>query len=139
MHTATNALQAPPQPAATVFIVEDSPSIRERLAGMLERIDGVDVVGQAASANEAIHGILHTRPSSVLLDLQLDSGSGLDVLRAVHPIDPRIVFVVLTNQSEPPYRRACKAAGAAYFLDKTTEFERVREIVGDIASSSPRQ
>jgi len=121
---------------ATVFIVDDSAPIRERLVQMLEGIDGVGVVGEATSANDAIHGILHTRPSSVLLDLKLLGSSGLEVLRTVHPVDPRIVFVVLTNQSEPQYRRACRAAGAAHFLDKTTEFERVREIVGDIATAT---
>src|SRR5437763_1444504 len=85
---------------ATVYIVDDSAAIRERIAKLVEGIEGVGVVGQAASANDAIHGILHTRPSSVLLDLKLLGSSGLEVLRTVHPLDPRIVFVVLTNQSE---------------------------------------
>jgi len=53
----------------------------------------------------------------------------------VHPRAPEIAFVVLTNQAEPQYRRACSAAGARYFLDKTREFERVAEVLTEIASA----
>ena len=118
-----------------VFIVDDSTSIRLRLNDMLRRMGDVDVVGEADSAMAAVDGILRTHPDSVLLDLNLMGKSGMDVLRTVHPQAPDIVFVVLTNHSEPQYRRACARAGARYFLDKSTEFERVRDVIAEIAST----
>ncbi|MGE5097917.1 MAG: response regulator transcription factor [Betaproteobacteria bacterium] len=118
-----------------VFIVDDSTSIRLRLNEMLRRMSDVAVVGEADSALAAVDGILRTHPDSVLLDLNLMGKSGMDVLRTVHPQAPDIVFVVLTNHSEPQYRRACARAGARYFLDKSTEFERVREVIAEIAST----
>jgi DNA-binding NarL/FixJ family response regulator len=118
-----------------VFIVDDSTSIRLRLNEMLRCMDDVAVVGEAESASAAVDGILRTHPDSVLLDLNLMGKSGMDVLRAVHPQAPDIVFIVLTNHSEPQYRRACARAGARYFLDKSTEFERVREVLAEIAST----
>jgi DNA-binding NarL/FixJ family response regulator len=118
-----------------VFIVDDSTSIRLRLNEMLRRMSDVAVVGEADSALAAVDGILRTHPDSVLLDLNLMGKSGMDVLRTVHPQAPDIIFVVLTNHSEPQYRRACARAGARYFLDKSTEFERVREIIAEIAST----
>lgn len=118
-----------------VFIVDDSTSIRLRLNEMLRRMDDVAVVGEADSANAAVDGILRTHPDSVLLDLNLMGKSGMDVLRTVHVQAPDIVFVVLTNHSEPQYRRACARAGARYFLDKSTEFERVREVIAEIAAT----
>ena len=118
-----------------VFIVDDSTSIRLRLNDMLRRMGDVAVVGEADSANAAVDGILRTHPDSVLLDLNLMGKSGMDVLRTVHPQAPDIIFVVLTNHSEPQYRRACARAGARYFLDKSTEFERVREIIAEIAAT----
>ena len=117
-----------------VFIVDDSASIRVRLAEMLGRMADVAVVGEAASAAEAIAGILHTLPDSVLLDLNLIGSTGLDVMRAVRSRAPEIAFVVLTNHSEPQYRQACFEAGARYFLDKSGEFERVREVIAEIAA-----
>ncbi len=118
-----------------VFIVDDSTSIRLRLNEMLRRMSDVSVVGEADSANAAVDGILRTHPDSVLLDLNLMGKSGMDVLRTVHGQAPDIVFVVLTNHSEPQYRRACARAGARYFLDKSTEFERVREVIAEIAAT----
>jgi DNA-binding NarL/FixJ family response regulator len=112
-----------------VFIVEDLPAMRDRIMEFVANINGVAVVGTAANPQEAIAGILTARPNYVLLDYQLSGGTGLDVLRAVHPQAPEIVFVVLTNHAQPQYRRACLAAGASHFLDKSTEFVRIRELV----------
>jgi DNA-binding NarL/FixJ family response regulator len=126
-------MQSPKQ--TRVFIVDDSASIRQRLLEMLGRMGGVDVVGEAASATEAILGILRTRPDSVLLDLNLMDRTGIDVLRTLHPQLPDTVFVVLTNHAEPQYRKACAKAGAAYFLDKSADFERVPSVIAEIAST----
>lgn len=117
-----------------VYIVDDSAAIRSRLVDMLSRIEGVSIVGEAATANDAIAGILDARPHSVLLDLNLMGRAGIDVLRAVHPQAPEIVFVVLTNHSEPQYRTACTKAGARYFLDKSCDFERVPAVIAEIAA-----
>ena len=118
-----------------VFIVDDSASIRLRLAEMLNGIDDVRVVGEAETSRAAIDGILQTRPDSVLLDLNLGASNGIEVLRVVRAQAPEIVFVVLTNHSEPQYRRFCQKAGARYFLDKSTEFDRVREVIAEIAAT----
>ena len=117
-----------------IYIVDDSAAIRARLAEMVGRISGVRVVGEAAAAYEAVSGILALRPDSVLLDLNLNGTSGIQVLRAIHPLAPEIAFVVLTNHAESQYRRACERAGAAYFLDKSTEFERVPGVIAEIAA-----
>lgn len=118
-----------------VYIVEDSSAIRARLTEMLSRMERVSVVGEADSAREAVAGILRVRPDSVLLDLNLMGRTGIDVMRSVHPQAPDIVFVVLTNHAEPQYRRAATDAGAAYFLDKSREFDRVREVIAQIAAT----
>jgi CRP/FNR family transcriptional regulator len=127
-----NPLQ--PQPRNTVFIVEDSASIRERLSGLLGDVEGVSIVGEAATPEAAVEGILGTRPNWVVLDIHLAGGSGVDVLRKVHPKAPGVVFIVLTNHPSAQYRRACLDSGASHFLDKTTEFVRVREIIAELGA-----
>ena len=118
-----------------VFIVDDSESIRRRLTEMLERAGGIDIVGEAATAGDAIDGILGKHPHSVLLDLNLGGRTGMDVMRAVRPQAPDIAFVVLTNHAEPQYRKACAKAGAAYFLDKSADLDRVPAVIAEIAAS----
>ena len=118
-----------------VYIVDDSATIRSRLAEILRRIAHVRVVGEAGAAPQAVVEILALRPDSVLLDLDLGGTSGMQVLHAIHGQAPEIAFVILTNHAEPQYRRACQLAGASYFLDKSTEFERVPEVIAEIAST----
>ena len=119
-----------------IFIVDDLPSMRERLRELVSDIDGVEIVGDAGTPEEAIAGILRTHPDCVLLDYQLNGGTGVDVLRAVHPKSPDIVFIVLTNHATAQHRRACLAAGARFFLDKSTEFGSIRSAIAEIGTAA---
>lgn len=112
-----------------VFIVEDAPLIRESLRELLSEIKAVTVVGDAETPRDAIAGILRTQPDYVVLDYQLLGGTGVEVLRAVRPEAPRIVFVVLTNHPNPQYRRVCLDAGASFFFDKSTEFDKIKDVI----------
>ena len=117
-----------------VFLVEDSAAIRARLAEMLGEVEGVSIVGEAETPASAIDGILRTRPDSVVLDLQLIGGSGIEVLRKVCPVAPNIVFIMLTNHADPQYRKICMESGASYFLDKTADFNKVREVIAALGA-----
>jgi DNA-binding NarL/FixJ family response regulator len=128
-------LYGAPAEEMNVFIVEDSASIRERLAALLGDIEGVTVVGQAETPGEALEGILRTRPDSVVLDLHLLGGSGLDVLRQARSQAPATVFIVLTNYPNAQYRRICMEAGAAYFFDKSSEIAKVREVIEGLGTT----
>ena len=106
----------------SVYIVEDSDSMRERLVDMLGEVAGLRIVGEAESADSAVAGILSTQPDAVVLDIHLAGSSGLEVLHQVHRQAPGILFIVLTNHPNPQYRRTYMQAGASHFLDKSTEF-----------------
>lgn len=118
-----------------VFIVDDSAPIRTRLSQLVTSSGDVAVVGEAASANEAVAAILRVRPDSVLLDLNLMGSTGLDVMRRVRTQAPEIVFIVLTNHFEPQYRDACMEAGARYFLDKSCDLDQVPRVIAEIAAT----
>jgi DNA-binding NarL/FixJ family response regulator len=118
-----------------VFLVEDSAAIRERVAALFEATPNVELVGHAADADGAIRDILAGSPDVVLLDISLAAGSGFDVLRAVRPRAPEIDFYVLSNVSAYPYRQLADTLGARGFFDKSTEFERVRELLAERAGT----
>lgn len=119
--------------ALNVFIVEDSAPIRERLIELMGEMPGVAVVGFAETPIDAIANILSARPDCVVLDYQLRGGTGVDVLNAVRPQAPDLVFIVLTNHANRRYRRLCLEAGAGWFLDKSTEFKKIKEIIVGLA------
>jgi DNA-binding NarL/FixJ family response regulator len=113
----------------TVYLVEDAPLVRQRLLELLEGVPDTRVLGISARAGDAIREILAERPDVVIVDLHLAEGSGFDVLRAVHEAAPEIAVYVLTSFAAEPTRRVAARLGASGFFDKTTEFERVREVV----------
>lgn len=118
-----------------IFLVEDSPPVRARLAEMLAAIPGATLVGQATNAADATQGILTLRPQVVVLDLSLGGGSsGFDVLRNVHGVAPEIDFYMLSNFSADPYRQLAEKLGARDFFDKTREFNRVRDVIASRAA-----
>lgn len=110
-----------------VFLVEDSPLLRERLQSILASIPGAQPVGHAGRAADAIAAIQAAEPDVVVLDIQLEEGNGFDVLRAVREILPKIQFYVLTNFAHDGYRRKAESLGAHGFFDKSREFDRLRE------------
>lgn len=112
-----------------LFIVEDSRLVRDRLLRTLEGLPGLDIVGTAEDVPGAIDGLTSFPPDALILDLQLPSGSGLQVLRAVRELLPLMRVIVMTNFAAEPYRKAAMAAGAEVFLDKSAEFDRVRDIL----------
>ena len=112
-----------------VAIVEDSQIIRKRLVELVEEIDDMVVVGEAATESTAIDMCRKTNPDAIILDMQLEVGNGLGVLKAMHynvaasGIKPTII--VLTNFPSPSVERAALALGADVFLDKSREFHKV--------------
>jgi DNA-binding NarL/FixJ family response regulator len=111
-----------------VFIVDDSKVVLERLTDLLREVAGVEIVGLAKTVPEAIRSIQNTRPDALILDLQMPGGSGLDVLRSVRPAYPNLYVLICTNYPYPQFREQCLAAGANYFLDKSSEFEKIPAI-----------
>jgi DNA-binding NarL/FixJ family response regulator len=123
-----------------VLIADDSMVVVERLADLLKEVPGVQLVGRASDAPQAIRSILEMSPDAVILDLQMPGGSGLDVLRAIRPGHPSLCVLICTNFPYAQYREECIAAGANFFLDKSAEFDKIpaifRELIGHEAKTS---
>lgn len=111
-----------------VFLADDSQQIRERVNAILGAAH-MDVIGQAATPDTCIAGILGSHPDVVVLDVQLEGGTGLQVLKAVRSADPDVAFVVFSNNSAPAYRKRYLGEGAVRFLDKSTEFDQLAHAV----------
>ena len=112
-----------------VYMVDDSPQVVERLKAMLISLPGVELMGSAADLPEAMYSIQALRPDVVLLDLNLPSGSGIQLLHAIRDAKLNIKVIVLTNYAFPQYRNKCMEAGAYAFLDKSTDFPAVPQVL----------
>jgi len=108
-----------------VFIVEDSPVIRENLVGALEELAPIQVVGTAEDENSAVRW-LSSRENTcdlVIVDIFLRGGSGLGVLRSAMSLHKPMQLVVLSNYATPDMRRKCLELGAARVFDKSNEID----------------
>ena len=108
-----------------IFLVEDSPVIRDNLAESLEELTGARVVGSASNEDEARQW-LTDHPAGwdlAVVDLFLLQGSGLNVVKSCGNRALRQKVIVLTNYATPPIRQRCLALGADAVFDKATEIE----------------
>jgi DNA-binding NarL/FixJ family response regulator len=104
-----------------LFHVDDSIELRNRIAGELDKLAGIEVVGFSDRAGDAIRQIRMMEPDLVVLDLQLAEGSGIDVLRELSNEPPLVI--ILTNHSDSRFRELSLRAGARHFFDKSTQME----------------
>lgn len=120
-----------------VLLVEDSAVLQERLRELLDHVPGIDLIAVVDSERAAVTILRSIRIDVVLLDLHLKQGTGFGVLRATADLPKRAVTVVLTNFALPQYQREASALGVRYFLDKAREFERIPEVLRELADAAP--
>jgi two-component system, OmpR family, response regulator len=120
----------------SILLVEDSAVLADRLTEILHRIPGITLVDAVDSERAAIAITLAQSIDVMILDLHLRQGTGFGVLRSLadHPGKP--VAIVLTNYALPQYQRAARELGVRYFLDKAREFDRLPEVLREIADDA---
>ena len=123
--------------AMRLLIVDDSEIVRERLKAMLSEVLMVENIIQAKDQQEARELVGKLNPDVVIMDIQMSGGSGIKLLREIKEGQKPPMLIVLTNQSYPQYRRKCLEAGANFFFDKSTEFDKVAEVLKK-ASNPPQ-
>ena len=124
----------------TVVIVDDHSLFR---AGVRAELDGlVDVLGDAATVEDAVACVLELEPDVVLLDVHMPGGGGLEVIRQVAERRPAQRFLALSVSDAPEDVIAIIRAGARGYVTKTisgTELaDAVRRIAAGDAVFSPR-
>ena len=112
-----------------VFIADDSAVVRERLIDMLSELPDVEIVGQAEDGLQATNLIEKLTPDVAILDIRMPRGNGIEALQNIKKNNPALIVIMLTNYPYPQYRKKCMKAGADYFFDKSTEFEKVTEVL----------
>lgn len=101
-----------------VLLVDDHELIRTGLAGVFDLQDDMEIVGVAGSVAECMAKAAELRPDVVVTDLQLQDGTGLDIVRALRKVSDTIGLVVLTMHSGDDQIFAAMEAGASGFVGK---------------------
>jgi two-component system, NarL family, response regulator NreC len=107
-----------PETAVTIVLADDHTIVRSGLRLLLDAEAGIEVVAEAADAEEASRRVLAYKPSVLVLDLSMPGGSSLEAIPGMLVASPGTAVVVLTMESEPQFARAALRAGALGFVLK---------------------
>lgn len=121
-----------------VLVVDDTDHVRSMLVDML-RLDGFDVVGAAASGEEALQLAAELDPQVVIMDLRMPGIDGLEATRQLRSARPDQPVVLYTAYLDPAVEQAARDAGAALCLGKIEGLPRLErelarltlDLVGD--------
>lgn len=115
--------------ATKVLVIDDAVDVRERLCQLLAEQAGADAVGSSANRDEALRYVSELRPACVVIDVPVHDMAGFDLVSALRNFDRGCLLIVLTNHATEEFRQRSIIAGADHFLAKSTEFDRVAELV----------
>lgn len=115
-----------------LLLVDDSVVLLDALSQEFSTIAGVEIVGQAKDEAEALELYQSLKPEVVVLDICLKQGSGINVLKIIKKKKPSPIVIMLTNYSNPQYKKKCMELGANYFFDKLTEIPRVMQTLREL-------
>ena len=110
----TTALKAP----IKVFLLDDHEIVREGVRLLLESSDRIEVVGEAATCEEALLRVPAVSPDICVLDVQLPDGSGVEVCRDIRSANPNIRCLMLTSFSDDEALFQSIIAGASGYVLK---------------------
>jgi DNA-binding NarL/FixJ family response regulator len=102
----------------TLLIVDDNSFFRRLATRFLSQVADLEVVGAAASVEEAVLKAQELRPHVALVDLNMPHSSGLALIPRLRELVPDLKIVVLTLWDSDSYRQAALAAGADDFVPK---------------------
>ena len=123
----------------TVVLVDDEPLIRGALGSAL-RDGGIEIVGEAANAQDAINVVLELRPDVVVMDLRLPGGSGIGAIEQLGRLAPSSRILILTRTEQNRVVEAIVAGASGYILKTaapTTIIAAVRATAAGEAVISP--
>ncbi|AHB49591.1 LuxR family transcriptional regulator [Hyphomicrobium nitrativorans NL23] len=116
-----------------ILVVDDHAVVREGIRRLLATISGAEI-HEAATAQDALALSRSVLPDVIVLDINLDGSSGLELLRRLKADNVASRIVMFTMHSEPSYAMRALKAGAAGYVSKSAEAGELVTAVKKIAS-----
>lgn len=108
-----------------ILLVDDHPIVREGVAQLIRREPDLDVCGEAEDAPEAFSLVLRENPDVIIVDLDLKSSSGLDLILQVRGTRSETKILVLSMHDERIYAERALRAGAQGYIMKSEVSRKV--------------
>lgn len=119
--------------AIRVFLIDDHALVRTGMRMILEQQDGIEVVGESESGEEALPQIRQLRPDVVLCDLHLPGYSGLEVTERIVKAEEACKVIIVSVQDDGPLPKRLLEAGASGYLGKGGDAQELIRAIHDVA------
>ena len=117
-----------------VVVADDHDLVRVGITRMLQDVQGIDVVAEASTGEEALQYARSLKPDVVLMDVKMPGIGGLEATRKLHQSCPDVKVVAVTALNDGPFPSKLLKAGAVGYLTKGAElFEMITAIKHAVA------
>lgn len=101
-----------------VFVVEDHPTMRHMLATLVGRTPGLEMCGEAESAEKALEVLPDSSPDIVLIDVSLPGMNGIELARHIVPDQPDLPILFISGHDDSVYAEQAFQVGARGYAMK---------------------
>lgn len=108
-----------------ILLVDDHPLVREGVANLINQQPDFEVCGEAASEPQALELAGRVKPAVVIVDISLENGSGLELIKNIKTLHPAVVMLALSMHDETLYAERALRAGARGYLMKREAAKKV--------------
>ncbi|MGE3317785.1 MAG: UvrY/SirA/GacA family response regulator transcription factor [Candidatus Berkiella sp.] len=116
----------------TVLIVDDHELVRAGIRSLLSTVNGLKVIGEAATGEEAVKLAREKHPHVVLMDVRMPGIGGLEATRKLLRTDPDLKIIALTVCGEEPFPSKLLQAGAAGYLTKGSGLDEMVQAIHSV-------
>jgi len=115
-----------------VLIVDDHPAVREGLALRINAEPDLEVCGEAADIDDALEAVVQAHPDVAVVDIQLKTGDGLDLVKRVKGLDESVRILVWSIYPEKLYAERALKAGALGYINKEETTGQIAEAIRSV-------
>jgi len=117
-----------------ILIVDDHPMMRQSLAQLIDHEKDMAILGEAATASQALNFIVARKPDLVIVDISLPDKSGLELIKDIKVFQPDLPVLVFSMHDEALYaERVLRAGGRGYIMKQEGGkklMEAIRQVLG---------
>lgn len=115
-----------------VFLVDDHPLVREGLTNLINQQKDLVVCGEAEDAPEALQAIESQQPDAAVVDIALAGSSGIELIKDIRCVAPKVAMVVLSMHDEALYAERALRAGARGYVMKRETTKKIVSALRDV-------
>ena len=113
----------------TVFLVDDHPLVREWLSNLINQQSDLAVCGEAGEKAQALQFIAAVKPQIAVVDISLEGGSGIELIKDIKAAAPNVAVIVLSMHDESLYAERALRAGARGYVMKREVTKNVLQAI----------